>query len=145
MDETFVILLPRKTENHHTDKLTDSAVMYRQLGSSRFSSRGDGMYRDRGNDDLVSSAIRFRSTLGNPKEATGNGRTVDRVICESLPEGYIRTWLLIKASLFLNGNTTSDAARQAPRWNVESDREKESSLIRDKWENLWSSMRSFFR
>lgn len=49
------------------------------------------MYRDRGNNDLVSSAIRFRSTLGNPKEATGNGRTVDRVICESLPEGYIRT------------------------------------------------------
>jgi len=89
--------------------------MYRRLGSSRLPLRGDCMYRDRGNDGLVSSAIRFRGTLGNPKEATGNGRTVDRVICESLPEGYIRTWLLIEASLFLNGNTTSGAARRARR------------------------------
>lgn len=115
-------------ESSRRYKLTNSAAMYRWLGSSRLPPCGDCMYQDRGNDGLVSPAIRFRGTLGSPKEATGNGRTVDRVICESLPEGYIRTWLLIETTLFLNGNTTSGAVRRVSRWNGKGDRGKESSL-----------------
>jgi hypothetical protein len=80
----------RERERESSRKLTDCGYVP-TVGIKLASACGDCMYRDRGNDGLVSSAIRFRGTLGNPKEATGNGRAVDRVICESLPEGYIRT------------------------------------------------------
>lgn len=66
-----------------------------------------------GNDGrVVSSAIRFRGTPGSPKEATGNGRTVDRVICESLPEDIYERDFLSRPLYPLNGRDT--AGNRAP-------------------------------
>lgn len=55
-----------------------------------------------GNDGLVFSALRFPGTLGNPKEATGNGRAVDKVICESLPQDIHERDFLSREARFLH-------------------------------------------
>lgn len=65
----------------------------------------------------LSSAIRFRDTLGSPKETTGNGRTVDRVICESLPEDIYERDFLSKPLYFLT-NTISAHRRNGGKYDV---------------------------
>lgn len=54
------------------------------------------------NDSLWYRLPRFRDTLGSSKETTGNGRTVDRVICESLPEDIYERDFLSKPLYFLS-------------------------------------------